>query len=128
MAKLTIVLPIRAGQSEPFRRFVQELQESRRVDFEAACRRWGLRSLAIWLAAARPSDLVVAQVELAADLAEAEERFARSQQPFDQWITERVRELHGVDLSNGLARYRAELLGVWSEQAPLAEGGLHNLP
>jgi hypothetical protein len=115
-AKLTIVLRILPGQSEAWRRFLQELQESRREDFDAACRRWGIRYLAIWLAPARPGDLVVAQVELAEDLADAAERFARSRQPFDQWIEERVRELHGVDLNHGVARYRAEFMGIWYDR------------
>ena len=122
---LTLVLPLLPGQSEAWRRFLQELQASRRADFDAAYGRWGLRSLALWLAPGRPGDLVVVQVELAGALADAEERFARSQQPFDQWITERARELHGVDLRTGVARYRAELLGLWPEQAPPAEDGHH---
>jgi hypothetical protein len=126
MAKLTLVLPLRPGQSEPFRRFVQELQVSRRLDFQAACRRWGVGSMAIWLAPARPGDLVVAQFVLAADLADAEQRFACSQLPFDLWIKQRVRELHGVDLNTGLARYRAEILGVWQEPDPPAPGRLRN--
>ena len=114
-APLTLVLPLRPGQSEAWRRFLQELQASRHADFDAACRRWGLRSLALWLAPARPGDLVVAQLRLVGALADAEERFARSRQPFDRWITERVRELHGLDLRTGVARYWAELLGVWPQ-------------
>ncbi|MDB5078021.1 MAG: ester cyclase [Chloroflexi bacterium] len=114
-APVTLMLPLRPGQSEAWRRVIQELQESRCADFDAACRRWGIRKLALWLAPARPGDLVVVQVELSGALTDAEERFARSQQPFDQWITERVRELHGLDLRIGFARYRAELVGVWPE-------------
>ena len=114
-AKLTLVVPLLPGQSEAWRRFLQELQDSRRADFDAACRRWGLRALALWLAPARPGDLVVAQLELAGALADAEERFARAPQPFDHWLRERVRALHGVELRDGVARYRAELLGVWPE-------------
>jgi hypothetical protein len=117
MAKVTIVRAILPGQSEAWRRFVQELQESRRADFGLACQRWGIRSLAVWLAPARPGDLVVAQVEVAEELADTEERFARSRQPFDQWIRERVRELHGVDLDDGVAQCRAELVAVWPEAA-----------
>jgi hypothetical protein len=127
-ASLTLVLPLLPGQSEAWRRFLQELQVSRRADFDAACRRWGLRTLTLWLAPARPGDLVVAQLALAADLADAEERFAHSRQPFDRWIAERARELHGVDLRSGVARYRAELLEVWPEHTPPADGGLLTVP
>jgi len=112
-AQLTIVVPVRPGQSEAWRRLIQELQQSRREDFDEAYRRWGVRSLRIWLAPSRPGDLVVAQLELAEDLADAEEQFARSREPFDQWITERARELHAVELRNGVTRYRAELIAVW---------------
>lgn len=123
-APLTIVLPLLPGQSEPWRRFLQELQASRRAAFDLACRRWGIRSLTLWLTSARAGDHVVAQVVLATDLADAEERFARSRLPFDLWIAERARALHGVDLRHGVARYRTELLAVWPEQAPPAGGGL----
>jgi hypothetical protein len=117
VAKLIFVLPIRPGRSEPYRRFLQELKASRRVDFEAACRRWGICCVAIWLAQGRGGDLAVIQLRLAADLAEAEERFALSQLPFDMWIKERVRELHDVD-PNSLIRYQAELLEVWQDLDP----------
>ena len=115
-----IVLPLLPGQSEAWRRFLQELQGSRRAEFDAACRMWGIRSLALWLALSRTADLVVVQVALAGDLPEAEEQFAPSKQPFDRWITERARELHGLDLRHAFTRYRAERLGVWPERAPLA--------
>jgi hypothetical protein len=44
----------------------------------------GVRDLALWLAPAHPGHLVVAQVALARDLADAEERLVCSQQPFDR--------------------------------------------
>jgi hypothetical protein len=112
--KQTIVLPVRPGQSEAWRRFIQELQESRCKDFDAACRRWGIRSLAIWLAPGRPADLVVAQLEVAESLEDTDERFMSSQEPFDQWLKERAHEIHGVDLSNRIPIFRAEPMGVWS--------------
>ena len=114
---MNVVLPVRPGQSEPYRRFLQELQGSRREDFAAFRQRWGLRSLAIWLAPARAGGVVVAQVELAGDLAAFAAGFARSTHPFDRWLAERFRELHGVDLGDGVARYRAELLGAWAAPA-----------
>ena len=116
---LTLVVPQLPGQGEAWRRLVQELQGSRRADFAAACQRWGLSALALWLVPARPA-------ELAADRAEAGDaaaRLARSRQPFDVWLREQVRALHGVDLSHGVARYRAECLALWPEEAPPAEGG-----
>ena len=123
-APVTIVLPLLPGQSEPWRRFLQELQASQRSAFDLACRRWGIRSLTLRLASGRAGDLVVVQVVLATDLADAEERFARSRQPFDRLIAERARALHGVDLRHGVARYCTELLAVWPEQEPPAAGGL----
>ncbi|MDB5076673.1 MAG: hypothetical protein JWO42_2852 [Chloroflexi bacterium] len=127
-ATLTIAVPLLPGQSEAWRRVVQELQESWRAEFVAAYRRWGIRRLALWLAPSRPGDLVVIQLELAEDLKDAEERFARSRQPFDRWIAERAYELHGVDLRTGVARYQAELLGLWPEPAPPAAGGPLTVP
>jgi hypothetical protein len=111
---MNVVLPIRPGQAEPYRRFLQELQGSRREDFAAFRQRWGLRSLAIWLAPARAGGVAVVQVELAENLATVAATFARSPHPFDRWLAERVGELHGVDLGDGIARYRAELLGAWA--------------
>ena len=127
---LTLVVPLLPGQGEPWRRFVQELQGSRHAEFAAARRRWGLRTLALWLVPARPAELVVAQLVPAAGRADAADaaarlaHFARSGQPFDQWLREQVRALHGVDLSGGVARYRATFLAMWPEEAPPAEGRL----
>jgi hypothetical protein len=120
---LLIVLPLLPGQSEPWRRFLQELQASRRAAFDAACQRWGIRFLAVWLASARAGDRVVVRVLLADDLTDVEERFARSREPFDLWIAEQARALHGVDLRLGIGRYRAELLGVWPEHASAEADG-----
>jgi hypothetical protein len=125
---LTMVLPLLPGQSEPWRRFLQELQASRRTACDMACQRWGIRSLALWLTAGHAGDLVVAQLVLATDLAEVEERFARSQEPFDRWFAEQARVLHGVDLRHGMGRYRAELLAEWPEDAPAAAPGLPMTP
>lgn len=117
--KLTLVLPILPGQSEPYRRFLQELKESRYADFRAACGRWGIRSAKVWLAPAPPTagpgagDLSVIQLCPTGNCADIGERFGRSQLPFDLWFKERVRELHGVEGYMGFARNRAELLEVW---------------
>ena len=127
-APLTIVLPLLPGQSEPWRRFLQELQGARRSGFDAACWRWGIRALTLWLAPARTGDVVVAQVVMATNLSDVAERFVPSRQPFDRWIAERARELHGVDVSLGLARHRAELLAGWQAESPLSTGGLPASP
>ena len=125
---LTIVLPLLPGQSEPWRRFLQELQASRRTACDIACQRWGIRSLALWLTAGHAGDLVVAHMVLATDLAGVEERFARSEEPFDRWFAEQARTLHGVDLRRGVGRYRAELLAEWPEDASLVVPGLPMTP
>jgi len=39
-----------------------------------------------------------------------------------------LRELHGVDLRDGVARHRAKLIGVWPVPAPPAEGGHPSVP
>lgn len=119
--ELMIVLPLLPGRSEAWRRFQQELQESRRADFESVCRRWGIRRLEVWLASSGSGDMVLVQIALVTDVADVEQRFASSQQPFDRWIKERVRELHGMDLNDGIARYQAEPIRVWSAQMPPAE-------
>ncbi len=123
--RLTLVLPILPGQSEPYRRFLQELKESRCSDFEAACQRWGISYATVWLAPALPNagtgtwklpglgDMAMIQFRPTADYADIHERFAHSHLPFDYWFKGRVREFHGVDFSTGLGRYRAELLAVW---------------
>lgn len=117
---LTVVLPLLPGQSEPWRRFLQELHTSRHTAFDMARQRWGLQSLTLWLTAGQAGAVVVAQVVLATDLADVEERFARAQAPFDRWFAEQASMLHGVDLRRGVRRYCAELLAVWPEDAPAA--------
>jgi hypothetical protein len=112
-----IVWPVRPGQSEAWRRFVQELQGTRREEFGAACRRWGIRSLAVWLAPSRPNDFVVAETECDNSV------IVFTQDLFDQWFVTRIRELHGVDLSTGIVMYPAELFCRWPERAVALLGG-----
>ena len=111
---VTLALPIVSGQSEAYRRFVQELQGSRRDDFVAAWRRWGIVDLTLWLAPGRTGDVALARLTLATELVDVEARLAAANGPFDQWFTARIRDLHGVDLSYGVARYLVESLGQWS--------------
>ncbi len=116
--EVTLALPVIPGQSEAYRRFVQELQGTRHDAFVAACRRWGVVGLSLWLAPHRPGDVVLARLALEADLGDFEARLAASVDPFDWWIKARLRELHGVDLRYGVSRYLVEALGQWLGPIP----------
>ena len=121
--EVTLALPVVPGQSEAYRRFIQERQETRRDEFVEACRRSKIERLTVWLAPRRSGDVVLARVELAADLMDVEGSFALSPDAFDQRIRVRARELHGVDLGYGVADYRAGLLGRWPSADPTEEPG-----
>ena len=113
--EVVLALPVIPGRTEAYRRFVQELQGSRRAAFVAACHRWGIAGMALALAPHRPGDVILAYIVLARDLGDVEARLAVADDPFDRWLKARVRELHGVDLSYGLSRYLVDAVGRWPE-------------
>ncbi|HEX5157642.1 MAG TPA: hypothetical protein VFW17_10540 [Ktedonobacterales bacterium] len=114
MADALIVLPIVAGKSEEWRRFVQQLQGSMLTEFTDAVHRLGVERLSVWLADTRIGHIAVADMKASRDLVDIQDDLMTSQEPFELWFKERVHALHGVDLSSSVGGLAAELICNWT--------------
>ncbi|MFN8538410.1 MAG: hypothetical protein U0232_13155 [Thermomicrobiales bacterium] len=63
MPMLALALPVVPGQQEAWRRFLQELLDSRVADCAASFQRIGVRFITAWLVPAPPDGLIVAHLE-----------------------------------------------------------------
>ena len=96
MPIVVIALPILPGQLDGWRAFCQEMQGPRRAELEESRRRLGVTRELAFHQPTPQGDLAIIVIE-AEDPQRFAQGFAASDQPFDRWQTERVRELHGID-------------------------------
>ncbi len=102
-------------QEEPWRRFLQELSDSRYEEYAQSRRRLGVLTESVWLAP-KPSGGGVAIVYLRADNPEkALGEIAASEAPFDSWYGTQMRRLFGLDLARLERVGSGELLFAWRE-------------
>jgi hypothetical protein len=106
--------PILAGKEEPWRRFLQELAGSRSQEYATLKQRLGILTERVWLMRRRDSETVIAYFE-AQDPQQALTRLVGSEEPFDMWLKEKLREFHGCDL--------ARLREGWYPEMVFALGG-----
>ena len=102
-------------REEPWRRFLQELSDSRYEEYTQSRRRLGVLTESVWLAP-KPSGGGVAIVYLEAeDPEKALRELAGSDAPFERWYGRHMRRLFGFDLSHLSRVADSELLFVWGE-------------
>jgi hypothetical protein len=104
-----------ADQEEPWRRFLQELSDSRYEEYTQSRRRLGVSTEFVWLAP-NPSGGGVAIVYLEAeDPEQALRELAGSDAPFERWYERQMRRLFGFDLARLSRAADSELLFAWGE-------------
>ena len=110
---------ISADQEEPWRRFLQELSDSRFEEYAESRRRLGISAESVWLAP-KPSGGGVAIVYLEADnpewaLRELVAELAMPETPCNSWYGTQMRELFGCDFVRSTHLAGGELLFAWRE-------------
>jgi hypothetical protein len=115
---LLLAWDVPPDQEEPWRRFLQELSDSRYEHYAQSRRRLGVLTESVWLAP-KPSGGGVAIVYLEAKNPEwALRELAASEAPFDSWYGTEMRRLFGFELAR-LPRVKdGELLFAWCEDVP----------
>lgn len=105
MAVLAFALPILPGKQEAWRRFCQELLESRHWEYQKSRQRLGVIREVTWFAQTVQGEMAIVYLE-----AEHPEQvfpaLAESDLPFDGWFRQQLVELHGLDIAklpHGLA-------------------------
>jgi hypothetical protein len=120
MDRTLFALPLLPGKTAAARAFLRELEEERKAAYAASEARLGLTK-EVWALQSLPAgDCFVVYFE-GADIAAALGRFAASQDAFDRWFKERVRDASGADLNTPPPGPMSEILSVY-EVAPAAAG------
>jgi hypothetical protein len=97
MALLAMAIPIPAGKTEQWKKFLSELNGARKAEFAASRRSLGVRERT-FLQHSPQGDMAI--VTLEGDHPEAAfAGFAKGTDPFTVWFKQQVMEIHGVDLS-----------------------------
>jgi hypothetical protein len=121
---LLLAWDVPPNQEEPWRRFLQELSDSRYEEYAQSRRRLGVTAESVWLAP-KPSGGGVAIVYLEAEDPERVlGELAASGAPFDLWYGTQTRRLFGFDLARSPRVGSGELLFAWCEGVP----GEHEAP
>jgi hypothetical protein len=100
MADLAMAVPILPGKTEAWKEFSKEA-EARRSEHEKVWRRLGGTRHVSWLLQTPDGDMAVVYYE-AEDIDRVFQEFAASNHPFLVWFRERVKDIHGIDLSQPL--------------------------
>jgi steroid delta-isomerase-like uncharacterized protein len=96
------IQPILPGKLDAWRQFNEELRGPRRREHAESRRRHGVRREMAWYQATDKGDWEILYFEVL-DLQRAFEGLATSQDPFDRWFRDKMKELHGVDLERVVA-------------------------
>jgi hypothetical protein len=97
MPALSFVVPVLPGKEQADLDWMEEMTGARREEYEASWKQLGVTRHAVWHQ--KNPDGTVAVVYLEADdIPRAMEGVASSDDPFNKWFRERVRDVHGIDL------------------------------
>ena len=112
MAVLAFALPILPGKQEAWRRFCQELLESRYCEYEESRRLLGIAREITWFAQTVQGEMAIVCLEV--DHPEQViPGLAASVLPFDNWLRQQLLELHGFDVTKRPHGLIQELIYTW---------------
>jgi len=99
MEKLfAMAIPILPGKTEQWRRFANELNQSRQNEFIASRKKLKVRERA-FLQETPMGDMVIVTLE-GPDPEAGFKNFASGNDEFTRWFVKEVKEIHGIDLKN----------------------------
>jgi hypothetical protein len=94
-----IVIPILPGKTDAARAFQREVDTTRKADYARTERRLGV-TREYWFIAELPGGDQFVLYWDSADANQVVSDFVQSQDPFDLWFKDQVREVTGLDLNN----------------------------
>jgi len=101
MPAVAFVAPLLPGKTETDRDAMASCsQGERKAAYEDARRRAGVTREAVWIQSTPGGDLAVVYLE-ADDLGRALQTIGASDEPFDRWFRDHVRDVHGISLEEG---------------------------
>jgi len=97
---IAFAAPLLPGKSDADRNALASVQNGeRQADHESSRRRAGITREAVWLQSTPDGDVAVVLIE-AEDVGGALGALAGSQEPFDVWFREHIKDVHGMDLAD----------------------------
>jgi len=101
MPAVAFAVPLLPGKTEADREAMKSCWlGERKADHDISRRRLGIHSMAIWIQRTPGGDVAVIHLE-ASDLEAAGKGLAGSDDPFDRWFRDHVREVHGINVEDG---------------------------
>jgi hypothetical protein len=98
MSSIGFVVPVAPGKEQADREWMSALEGERREEYQSAWKDAGFKRHSVWQQ--QTPDGVVDIVYLEADdIPAAMAVVTSSDSPFHQWFRERVRDAHGIDLT-----------------------------
>jgi hypothetical protein len=103
MEAIAFAVPLLPGKTEADRAAMASCwRGERKAAFEDARRRAGITREAVFIQSTPNGDVAVVYLE-GDDLANAMKIVATSDEPFDRWFRDHVRDAHGISLEDGFA-------------------------
>lgn len=121
MATVTFAAPILPGKLEAWRRFAQEMKSSRAEEHAKSRKQLSMTREVSYLQRTPQGDLAIISFD-ADDPQRAFAGLATSDAPFDRWFREKVRELHGLDMTVPTAAPPVEQFVDWSADREPGDG------
>lgn len=100
MPKVAFAVPIYPEKAGEYKRFIEELQGSRREEYVEARKNMGISKVMLWIQRTRGGELLITYYECE-DVGRMVEGLSSSGRPFDVWFRDQVRKYHGVALEKG---------------------------
>lgn len=109
---LSYIFQILPGKQEAWRRFCQEMEGTRRGEYELSRQRLGITKECIWFAQIPQGEMAIVYLEMEhPELVIAQ--LATSSLPFDRWFRSQLLDLHGFDVSQLLSKPCSEVIFLW---------------
>lgn len=112
MASLASAFPILPGKREQWKHFSQEMVGPRHSEYKASRSRLGVTREVAYLQRTPQGDLAIVYIE-AQNIARVFEGLGQSQEPFDIWFREQVKQIHDVDFSEPVSGPLPEAIVDW---------------
>jgi hypothetical protein len=100
MQCIAFAAPVLPGKTGADRAAMASVQGERKAAFESSRERHGITREAVWIQPTPGGDVALVYLE-AEDLPAAFAGLGSSQDPFDAWFRDVIREVHGIELTEG---------------------------
>jgi hypothetical protein len=101
MQAIAFAAPLLPGKTEAdLEAMTSVMSGERRSDHAASRKRAGIKRESAWLQRTPSGDVVVVLIE-ADDVQSAMGTLATSQEPFDVWFRDHIKDAHGMDMAEG---------------------------